>query len=116
MDASQWHREPCGMCCSPDIFLGSWGQFRYASLGPPCPVLDCSMPICFLRFWLIRCHAHLVLDGAGKGRLWDCSRALCWLASAVGQRTARHLAAGTEHLCTHRLKALGQLTMIHKKT
>lgn len=25
---------------------------------------------------------HLVLAGAGRGRLWDCSRARCWLASA----------------------------------
>lgn len=33
---------------------------------------------------------HLVLDDAGRGKLWDCSRALCWLASAGGHKHTAH--------------------------
>lgn len=68
--------------------------------------------LCFLGTRLTPGQAHLVLDGVGKGRLWDCSRARCWLASVGGEgaRDTHQLSVGTERRCTHRLKALELLT------
>lgn len=48
---------------------------------------------------------HLVLVGAGRGRLCDCSSARCWLASARREQTSHmneRLCFGAKVLCTHR--------------
>lgn len=76
------------------------------------PVSLCGFSRSFQHSWLIHRQAHLVLEGVGRGRLWDCSRARCWLAS-VGEGRGKGHVVRTEHhaLTGSRLLDRGQRHM-----